>query len=117
QISQSASEAGRSLSVGATPLIAANVLPAAISEFSAKNPSLRIRPYDADRLTVVRMVEDGQLDLGLGMLFYKPATGIKCTPLFRFSLMLMCADDGSVRRRRSVRWVDLVGQTFIGLPA
>jgi LysR family transcriptional regulator, carnitine catabolism transcriptional activator len=61
RIGRSAAEASQSLSVGAPPLIAANVLPEAIKEFRSHQPEMRIRVFDVGGVALTRMVEDGKL--------------------------------------------------------
>ena len=57
----------QSLSIGAPPVIAADVLPQAIREFQERRPGLRVRVFDADLATIKARVEAGKLDMGLGM--------------------------------------------------
>lgn len=91
RIGRSATQANLSLSVAAPPLIAANVLPEAIKEFRSHRPGLDIRVFDVGGDALTRLVEDGQVDMSLGG-FFKPALGIRRTPLFRFSLMVIRPD-------------------------
>jgi DNA-binding transcriptional LysR family regulator len=96
-------------------LIAANILPRAIKEFRVRRPDLRVRVFDGNHLAIRQKVEAGELDMGLGA-FFGPAPGIRRTPLFRFSLMVIRA--GTVpTRRRAVTWSALKGETLISLPA
>ena len=115
RIGRSASEASGSLSVGVTPLMAAHLLPAVIAEFHSRNSGMRIQLFDAERSTVVDLVETGKLDMGLGM-FLKPTTGVRRIPLFRFPLIAIRARDGSAGRRRGLNWSAVAGSTLIGLP-
>ncbi len=112
RIGQSATEACRSLSLGATPLVAANVLPEAIKEFRGHRPDLRIQLFDGDHASIIQMVEAGKLDIGLGV-FFKPTPSIKRTPLFSFSLMVIRADDDPALRRATTTWSALKGETLI----
>ena len=113
-VGRSAIEASLSLSVGAPPLIAANVLPEAIKEFRGRRPDLRIRMFDVGGEALTRLVEEGKLDMSLGA-FFKPAPGIRRTPLFRFSLMVIRPDSGAALRRTSTRWSALKGEPLISL--
>jgi DNA-binding transcriptional LysR family regulator len=114
RVGRSAIEASLSLSVGAPPLIAANVLPEAIKEFRGRRPDLRIRMFDVGGEALTRLVEEGKLDMSLGA-FFKPAPGIRRTPLFRFSLMVIRPDSGAALRRTSTRWSALKGEPLISL--
>jgi LysR family carnitine catabolism transcriptional activator len=114
RIGRSAAGASLSLSVGAPPLVAANVLPAAIKEFRSNRPDLSIRLFDVGGEALTRLVEEGKLDLSLGA-FFKPAPGIRRTPLFRFSLMVIRPDNDPALRRRSTTWSALKGEPLISL--
>jgi LysR family transcriptional regulator, carnitine catabolism transcriptional activator len=116
RLAQATSEATRSLSVGAPPLIAANILPQAIREFRAHRPDVRIQLVDANHLTIMRLVESGELDMGLGA-FFGPAPTTRRTPLFRFSLMVIRPQTNDVSKRATVTWSALKGETVIGLPS
>ena len=115
RLGKSATEADQVLSIGATPLFAADVLPEAIKEFRGHRPELRIRLFDGDRATIVPMVLAGKLDIGLGA-FFRPTTGIRRTPLFRFSLMVIRPDNNpAFRRAATATWAALKGGTSITL--
>jgi LysR family transcriptional regulator, carnitine catabolism transcriptional activator len=114
RIGRSATQANLSLSVAAPPLIAANVLPEAIKEFRSHRPGLDIRVFDVGGDALTRLVEDGQVDMSLGG-FFKPALGIRRTPLFRFSLMVIRPDSDPGLRRTSTTWSALKGEPLISL--
>jgi LysR family carnitine catabolism transcriptional activator len=107
-------EASRTLSVGAPPLIAANILPHAIHEFRAQHRSLEIRLVDANLTTIQQMVEAGELDMGLGA-FFGPSPGTRRTALFRFSLAVIRADLNETTRRATSTWSALRGETLVVL--
>src|SRR5262249_34772664 len=77
-IGQTVKEAGHSLSLGASPLVAANILPQAIKEFRSQRPDLRIQVFDADVTTILQKVEAGELDMGLGS--FRSGPGIRRIP-------------------------------------
>jgi DNA-binding transcriptional LysR family regulator len=118
-IGQAAKRRTRSISVGTTPWLAANVLPPAIQEFRQHRPDLRMRVFDGNLSTVARRVAAGKLDLGLGI--FERIPGVRHTPFFRFSLMVVRPDKdaaglGSAALNRvSTRWTALNGQTLISL--
>lgn len=116
RLGRSAAEAGRSLSIGAPPLIAANILPRAIHEFRMTRPDLRVRLFDGNHGVIRQMVEAGELDMGLGA-FFGPASGLRRTPLFRFSLMVVRADAHASARRTTASWSSLRGETLISVAA
>ncbi len=105
----------QSISVGTTPLVAANILPQAIREFRSQRPDLRIQLIDADLTTILRRVEAGKLDMGLGI--FQSVPGVRRTPFFRFSLMVIRPDKDGALQRASTTWSALNGQTLISLPA
>jgi len=114
RIGRSATESSRSLSVGASPLVAANVLPKAIQEFRSHRPDLRIQLFDCEPHSLIPMVESGKLDMCLRVL-YKPVPGLRRTPLFRFCLMVVRADNDPAFRRASTTWSALKGENLISL--
>jgi LysR family transcriptional regulator, carnitine catabolism transcriptional activator len=115
RIGRSVVEASQSLSLGATPLVAANILPLAIKEFRGHRPELRIQLFEGDHPTILRRIQAGKLDMGLGV-FFETATGIRRTPFFRFSLMVIRADNDPAIRPASTAWSALKGDTLISLP-
>jgi LysR family transcriptional regulator, carnitine catabolism transcriptional activator len=115
RIGRSVVEASQSLSLGATPLVAANILPQAIKEFRGHRPELRIQLFEGDHPTILRRIQAGKLDMGLGV-FFETATGIRRTPFFRFSLMVIRADNDPAIRPASTAWSALKGDTLISLP-
>ncbi len=115
RIGRTAKGSRQSISVGTTPLVAANILPPAIREFRSQRPDLRITLFDdADHSAIMQRVEAGRLDMGLGT--FKSAPGIKRVPFFPFSLMVIRGDNGVALHRASTTWFALNGQTLISLP-
>jgi DNA-binding transcriptional LysR family regulator len=114
RVGRMATEASMSLSVGAPPLIAANVLPEAIKEFRSHRPDIRIQVSDIRQEALTQMVEAGKVDMSLGA-FFKPASGIRRTPLFRSSLMVIRLDQDRALRRASTTWSALKGERLISL--
>jgi hypothetical protein len=51
----------QSISLGTTPLVAANILPPAMREFRKQRPDVRVQLFDADLPTLIQMVEAGKL--------------------------------------------------------
>ena len=105
------------LQIAATPMVAASLLPAVLSDFAAVHPQVRIGITDVDVNQVREDVLAGEADLGLGF-FVRPAVGLLRQPLCRFRLM-------SIRppgvqgggRRPSQPWHALTGVPLISLPA
>src|SRR5260370_17704801 len=53
RIGRTAEGTGQVLSVGTTPVVAANILPQAIREFRSQRPDLRIRLFDPELATIL----------------------------------------------------------------
>ncbi len=101
------------ISLGTTPLVAANILAPAMREFRKHRPDVRIQLFDADLPTLIKMVEANKLDMSLGI--FKAMPGVRREPFFRFSLMLIRAADDEVAPRATTRWSALDGQRVIAL--
>lgn len=115
QIGRTAKGGSQSISVGTTPLVAANILPLAIKEFQSQRPEVRIQLFDGEETEVLKRVESGKLDMALGM--FKRVPDVRRIPFFRFSLLLIRPDKEGVLPRSSARWSALNGQTMISRPA
>jgi LysR family carnitine catabolism transcriptional activator len=112
-IGRSVKRSHQSISLGTTPLVAANILPPAMHEFRKHRPDLRIQLFDADLPTLIKMVEAGRLDMSLGI--FKAMAGVRRDPFFRFSLMVARAVKNGVPPRATTTWSALDGQTLISL--
>jgi LysR family transcriptional regulator, carnitine catabolism transcriptional activator len=115
RIGQTAKGGSQSISVGTTPLIAANILPQAIKEFRGQRPDLRIDLFDADLTTLLDRLQAGKLDMALGIFWFKSVPGFRRTALFRFSLMMIRADKIGAPHRAATTWSALNGQTLISM--
>jgi DNA-binding transcriptional LysR family regulator len=115
-IGRSATAANRRLTLGAMPLIAGNLLPAAIGEYAKRDPGLEIELHDAERSRLVAMVSAGELDAALGC-FIEPVPGLRRIPIHRFSLMAIQSQAEALRLGRPLRWDDLVEARLIGARA
>ena len=105
----------QSISLGTTPLVAANILPPAMREFRKQRPDVRIQLFDADLPTLIQMVEAGKLDMSLGI--FKAMPDIRREPFFRFSLMAVRAAKDDIQPRKTTTWSALDGETLISLSA
>jgi LysR family carnitine catabolism transcriptional activator len=112
-IGRSAKRNQQSVSLGTTPLVAANILPPAIREFRNHRPDVRIQLFDADLPTLIQMVETGKLDMSLGI--FKAMPDVRREPFFRFSLMVARAAKDDILPRRTTTWSALDGETLISL--
>jgi LysR family transcriptional regulator, carnitine catabolism transcriptional activator len=112
-IGRSAKRNQHSISLGTTPLVAANILPPAMREFRKQRPDVRIQLFDADLPTLIEMVEAGKLDMSLGI--FKAMPDVRREPFFRFSLMVARAAKDDIQPRRTTTWSALDGETLISL--
>ena len=115
RLGRAAKGIGPPVSVGVTPLMAANVLPRAVREFRALRPDLRVQLFDGDLKAILRRVEVGKLDMGLGI--FKSVPGIRRIPFFRFSLVLVRPPQEAAGPRATTAWGTLDGQSLIALSA
>jgi LysR family carnitine catabolism transcriptional activator len=112
-VGRSAKRNQQSISLGTTPLVAANILPSAMLEFRKQRPDVRIQLFDADLPTLIQMVEAGKLDMSLGI--FKAMPDVRREPFFRFSLMVARAAKDDIQPRRTTTWSALDGETLISL--
>lgn len=112
-IGRSAKRSHQSITLGATPLVAANILPPAMREFRKQRRGMRIQLFDADLPTLIKMVEAGKLDMSLGI--FKAMAGVHREPFFRFSLMVARAAKDDMPPRATTTWSALDGETLISL--
>lgn len=117
RVGRSARGKQQTVSLGTTPLVAANVLPQAMREYRRRRPELRVRLFDADQNAVLEQLQAGQLDIGVGL--FKSVPGVRRVPLFRFSLALIRGGRGGRGGAGGgdVPWSALTGETLINLDA
>jgi DNA-binding transcriptional LysR family regulator len=106
------SEERSRLVVGATPVIASSILPAACAAFAQSRPGVQVEVHDLDRAQVHGRVQTGELDAGFGV-FLDAATGIRRQPLLKTRLLLVTGGAGQARR---MRWSDMGARSLLGLP-
>jgi LysR family carnitine catabolism transcriptional activator len=114
-IGRGAKRTRQSISLGTTPLVAANILPSAMREFRKQRPDVRIQLFDADLPTLIQMVETGKLDMSLGI--FKAMPDVRREPFFRFSLMVARAAKDDIPPRKTMTWSALEGENLISLSA
>ncbi len=105
------------LSVAATPMVAANLLPRVMRSFAATHPQVQVRLDDVDVDGVRQKVLGGEVDIGLGF-FFKPAVSMRRTPLCKFRLMCIePARTGRTGLAPDRTWKSLADAPLIALPA
>jgi LysR family carnitine catabolism transcriptional activator len=113
RVGRSALGKRQTVSLGTTPLVAANVLPQAMREYRRHRPELRVRLFDADQDTVLGQVQSGKLDVGVGL--FKSVPGVKRVLFFRSSLVLIRARRDGAVAGNDLRWSALEGENLIVL--
>jgi DNA-binding transcriptional LysR family regulator len=99
--------------LGAVPSVATAILPDIVSEFLAERPDVVIHIRDLDSPSVLREVELGQIDLGIGS---TPAsrTLLKEVPLFSDEFGVVCAIGHPLAiSKRPLSWTDLLPHRLI----
>jgi DNA-binding transcriptional LysR family regulator len=121
-INQISSRAQRTLTVGVTPIIAACVMPAAITAFNREHPQINVHIRDINRQAIQDGVANGELDAGFGA-FFKAQSGIERTPLAAFVLAYVSPLNKMAKANRhgtafgKTRWSALHDKPLIGLPS
>lgn len=121
-LGQMTAKARHTLSVAATPLVAATLMPEAKAMFQARHPNVTVRISDVGRKHIQALVESGEVDVGFGV-FFKPSAGLDRKQIFNCDLICISA---STCRKRSARsaispvqrltWADLGNRPLLGLP-
>lgn len=114
RIGRSASQASQTLSIGAGPLVSANIMTLAIKEFRAHRPALRVQLFDDRAPLILQMVQAGKIDIGLGI--YPPTAGIRRTLFLRRPWVVIRPDKDAALRRSTITWSSLHGEKLIFLP-
>jgi LysR family transcriptional regulator, carnitine catabolism transcriptional activator len=112
-IGRSATHASQTLTLGAPPSMAANIVTHAIKEFRAHRPDLRIQLFDERSPAILQLVLAGKLDMGVGI--FARASGIRRTPFFRSPLIVIRPDKDPAFRRASITWSALKGEKLISV--
>lgn len=102
------------LRIAAPPLLAAAVLPQAITEYKALYPDITVELRDVGTEEIVASVREGRADCGLGT-FPPMEDGIQRLALVRDHLMAFCALTHSFADRPVLPWRALVSQPVITL--
>lgn len=92
--------------VGASLVLAATALPAAIRTYRQERPKVVVRVRDLAVDALVDAVTAGDVDLAIGPDRHTPPE-VERVPLFDSPWVLWCAPDHPMARKRYVRWSDL----------
>lgn len=114
-IGRSASAAKGSLSLGAAPFTAAELLPHAIASYALRDPHLHVRLIDAEGTRLVDMVQSGEIDAAVSAGLHD-APGVERSLLARFRLVFIRTADLPADLPPEVRWTDVAAQRLVGFP-
>jgi len=121
-LEQAAAHIGRSataekgvLTVGATPFVAADILPPALAAYALHAPQLHVRLLDVDGSRLVEMLQSGEIDAAVTAR-HPDKPGVRKAPIARFELMLIAARDGALALAPEVHWSELAHLRLIGAP-
>lgn len=95
------------LSIAASPSLAADLVPRVVAAFQQRYPLVELHVTDALADDAIALVRSGKADLAFAA---ETATGtdLDRTRLFSDRLVLLCAADHALARRRTVRWRDVL---------
>ena len=105
-------EKGR-LSVGATPSISTVLLPPVLAEFHRAHPGVSLAVHEAGSRELVRLLEDGDLDLALVVLPVPHDDLLATTAVLREDLVLAVPSGHPLAKRRSVKIAELRGVPLV----
>lgn len=110
-IGRAVSSLTNTLAFGATPFVAADILPQAIAGFAAGGSRLEVRLVDAESSVLTQMLHSGELDVALSA-SERHFAGVQKTPLIDFELALVVA--AAVPIQPPVRWADAASMRLVG---
>jgi DNA-binding transcriptional LysR family regulator len=114
-IGRSASASKGSLTLGAGPFAAAELLPRAIAAYALRDPHLHVSLIDVDGMRLVDMVQSGEVDVAVSAVLHD-APGVQRALLARFRLALIRSADLPAQLPCEVRWTDVAAQRLVGFP-
>ncbi|HSV52922.1 MAG TPA: LysR family transcriptional regulator [Burkholderiaceae bacterium] len=111
-------DADRTLTVAATPLVCASILPDVMASLRQTHPDLSVTVRDVDRAGIVSMVESSEVDVGLGVLLEEKSSLVRQV-LRTVGLVLVspAARAAGAAARAPATWQALQGQPMLALPA
>ena len=101
--------------LGAPPTVSAHILPARITAFEQKYPGLDVILREAGTETLIKLVEDGQLDLAIASADTLPAP-LESAPFWEEDYVLAVGAEHKLGKRKSVALAELAEEAFILFP-
>lgn len=103
------------ITIATTPLLAATFLPDVIAQFQNAHPAVTVRLADLPAEQIVRLVQSGDVDFGIGVFPHSDAE-LQRVPLLRHRLGVMVPSTWPLaKRRRNLTWADLADQPMIAM--
>jgi DNA-binding transcriptional LysR family regulator len=112
------SVANGTLAIGATPLVASSLLPAACESFAREHPEIVVSIHDIYRSDIPEQVQAGTLDAGFGV-FLEETSGLRRASVRTARLVLAYSPStvpADIASRVSVKWGALANVRLLGLP-
>jgi DNA-binding transcriptional LysR family regulator len=110
-IGRSAAKPNDTMVLGATPFVAADVLPQAMAGFAMRGARLDVHLVDAELAVLTQMLQSGEVDIALSASEHNFA-GLQKTPLVEFPLVLVAAR--ALRVEVPLHWADVARMRLIG---
>jgi DNA-binding transcriptional LysR family regulator len=105
-----------SASLGAPPTVSTHLLPAQLTEFRRLYPGLDVSLREAGTESLLKLVEDGQLDLAIVTADRLPPA-VERRPYLEEDYVLAVSALHPLSRKKEVRLADLSAEAFILFPA
>jgi LysR family transcriptional activator of glutamate synthase operon len=102
-------------SLGAPPTVSTHFLPGRLTRFRRNYPGLEVTLREAGTESLLRLIEDGQLDLAIVVSDDLPPV-VECAPLLEEAYVLVVGLLHPLSQQSSVRVADLAGEAFILFP-
>ena len=103
------------VSIAASSLQAALMLPRVIRDFGVAHPGVTVDLHDVPQPDVLEMVRSGAVDFGIGT-----ESGVRhdlgARVLMTDTFVIMMPPDHALSRKRELQWTDLEGYPMIGSP-
>jgi DNA-binding transcriptional LysR family regulator len=100
--------------IAAPPLLAATLVPRALSEVARRHPGLDLRLEDVATDAIVARLASGRVELGLAT-FPPGLDDLALVPVLRDGLSAVLRSDHPLAGQAAVRWTDLADQPVIAL--
>ncbi|SOY51678.1 Putative transcriptional regulator, LysR family [Cupriavidus taiwanensis] len=101
------------VSIAASSIQAALMLPRVIREFCVSHPGVKVELHDVSEHEVTRMVSSGEVDFGIGTI-PEGQPDLSAHRLMDDAFVIVMPAHHPLRRRKTLRWEDVAGLPVIG---